>query len=55
MVLSELKVGVEAVILKITGSGSYRKRMMELGLVQGERIRMIKPAPFGDADRKSVV
>ncbi|MDD4575536.1 MAG: ferrous iron transport protein B [Bacteroidales bacterium] len=49
MVLSELKVGVEAVILKITGSGSYRKRMMELGLVQGERIWMIKPAPFGDA------
>lgn len=48
MVLSELKVGVEAIILKITGSGSYRKRMMELGLVQGERIRMIKPAPFGD-------
>lgn len=49
MVLSELKVGAEAIVLKITGSGSYRKRMMELGLVQGERIRMIKPAPFGDA------
>lgn len=49
MVLSELKVGAEAIVLKITGSGSYRKRMMELGLVQGERIRMIKPAPFGEA------
>ncbi len=49
MVLSELKIGKEAVVIKITGSGSYRKRMMELGIVQGEKIRMIKPAPFGDA------
>ncbi len=48
MVLSKLKLGEKAVIVKLTGSGSYRKRMMELGLVPGEQIKALKIAPFGD-------
>lgn len=48
MVLSKLKVGEKAIIVKVMGSGSYRKRMMELGLVQGEEIKVLKIAPFGD-------
>ena len=48
MVLSKLKVGEKAIIVKIMGSGSYRKRMMELGLVQGEEVKVLKIAPFGD-------
>lgn len=46
--LSELKVGQKAVILKIEGQRSIKKRLMEFGVIKGEVIELAGMAPFGD-------
>ena len=35
MRLSELKTGESATILKVTGHGGFRRRIMEMGFVAG--------------------
>ena len=51
MRLSELKTGESATIVKVTGHGGFRRRIMEMGFVRGQRVEVILNAP----DRKSVV
>ena len=48
MRLSELKTGDEAVILKVTGHGGFRRRIMEMGFVRGQRVEVILNAPLKD-------
>lgn len=36
MKLSELKTGEKGIITKVTGHGSFRKRVIELGFVNGK-------------------
>ncbi len=48
MNLSELRTGEEGVVLKIRGRGAFRRRIMEMGFVRGNCIRVIKNAPFKD-------
>ncbi len=48
MNLSELHTGEEAVIVKIKGHGSFRKRIMEMGFVKGKKVKVIKNAPLKD-------
>ncbi|MCG8555175.1 MAG: ferrous iron transport protein A [Proteobacteria bacterium] len=40
--------GQAASIRRIKGSRAFRRRLMELGLVPGTRIRVAKVAPLGD-------
>ncbi|NLN74121.1 MAG: ferrous iron transport protein B [Bacteroidales bacterium] len=49
MLLTNLKPGQSAYIAKVKGSGSYRKRMMELGLVNGEQIKLLKLSSLGES------
>jgi ferrous iron transport protein B len=44
--LSEIKNNETAVITKILGHGSFRKRIAEMGFVKGKQVKVIKTAPF---------
>lgn len=48
MKLSEVKTGDSCVIVKITGHGQFRKRMMEMGFVRGKKITVEQNAPLRD-------
>jgi len=46
--LSELKEGQKAVITKVGGKGSFRKRLLEMGFIKGSEIFIEKYAPLRD-------
>ena len=48
MRLSELKTGERAVIVKVNGHGSFRKRIIEMGFVKGKHVKVILNAPLKD-------
>ncbi len=48
MKLSELKTGEKAVIVKVRGHGSFRKRLIEMGFIAGKEVRVILNAPLKD-------
>lgn len=48
MKLSELKTGEKAVIVKVYGHGSFRKRISEMGFVKGSKVKVILNAPLKD-------
>lgn len=48
MTLSDLKIGQTACIEAISGERSFRRRLLELGLVPGTPVRFLRQAPLGD-------
>ncbi len=48
MKLSELNTGERAVIVKVNGHGSFRKRIIEMGFVKGNKVKVILNAPLKD-------
>ncbi|MGD9627821.1 MAG: ferrous iron transport protein A [Pyrinomonadaceae bacterium] len=48
MRLSELTAGRPASVVAVHGNGTVAKRLMEMGLVPGVSVRVVKSAPFGD-------
>ncbi len=46
--LAKLKIGVEAKVTKILGDNAISRRLMEMGVVPGVLVKIIKTAPFGD-------
>ena len=48
MRLSELKSGESATILKVNGHGGFRRRIMEMGFVRGQRVEVLLNAPLKD-------
>jgi len=48
MRLSDLSVKGKCKIVKITGNGSVKKRLLEMGFVKGTEIFVEKVAPLGD-------
>ena len=48
MLLSELKTGEKAVIVKVSGHGAFRKRILEMGFVSGNTVEVILNAPLND-------
>lgn len=48
MKLSELKTGEKAVIVKVNGHGSFRKRIIEMGFVRGKLVKVVLNAPLKD-------
>jgi len=46
--LSDLNKGDKGKIVKISGSGSVHRRLMDMGLVSGSEIEMQRVAPLGD-------
>ncbi|MCM1177040.1 MAG: ferrous iron transport protein B [Clostridium sp.] len=48
MRLSELNTGERAVVVKVNGHGSFRKRILEMGFVKGKVVTVILNAPLKD-------
>ncbi|MDR2498833.1 MAG: ferrous iron transport protein B [Tannerellaceae bacterium] len=48
MKLSELNTGEKGVIVKVTGRGVFRKRIMEMGFIGGEEVLSVRNAPLND-------
>ena len=46
--LAHLPVGVEARVISVNGSSAVARRLMEMGVVPGAPVRVIKTAPLGD-------
>lgn len=46
--LVDMSTGSQCVIVKLSGHGGFRHRLMELGFVRGEKVRVIKNAPLRD-------
>ncbi|MEA3396612.1 MAG: FeoA family protein, partial [Chloroflexota bacterium] len=46
--LHELKVGQRGVIVHVSGKGSTKRRMMDMGLVPGSEVQVVRVAPLGD-------
>ena len=46
--LSQLKEGQKATLIRVTGSGAFRRRLMEMGFLQGTEITVEKYAPLHD-------
>lgn len=48
MKLSELKNGETAVIVRLSGHGGFRKRIMEMGFIRGEKVKSVIDSPMHD-------
>ena len=46
--LDELDPGDIGVVVKIGGNSSTRRRIMDMGIVRGARVVLIRRAPLGD-------
>jgi len=48
MILRELKPGQIGKVIKISGSGSVHRRILDMGIVKGAEIEVERVAPLGD-------
>ena len=48
MTLKELEVGKSAVILRVGGDGALRQHFLDMGMIPGAEVTVIKLAPMGD-------
>ena len=48
MKLSELKTGETGVIVKVSGHGGFRKRIIEMGFIKGKTVEVFLNAPLQD-------
>ncbi len=55
MRLSELKTGDVAVIVKVLGHGSFRKRIVEMGFIKGKEVEVLEAAPLRDPVRYKIL
>jgi len=46
--LHELKVGQRGIVVRVGGQGPVRRRMMDMGLVAGAEVKVVRVAPLGD-------
>ena len=48
LTLDKMEPGSHAKIVATRADGSLRRRIMDMGLLPGERLEMVRRAPFGD-------
>ena len=48
MRLADLQTGEKGVIVRVNGHGSFRKRLIEMGFIQGKEVRVVLNAPLKD-------
>lgn len=48
MLLSELSVGQTAVVTRVGGDGALRQHFLDMGLIPGAEVTLVKYAPMGD-------
>jgi len=48
MTLDELPLGQTAKVVKLTGNGAVRRRLMEMGITPAAMVEAVRRAPMGD-------
>lgn len=48
MTLDELTAGRTALVLSVSAAGTFRRRLLEMGLVPGTAVQRVGQAPLGD-------
>ncbi|HCJ40863.1 MAG TPA: ferrous iron transporter B, partial [Ruminococcus sp.] len=48
MTLKELKIGGSAVITEVGGEGALRQHFLDMGVIPGAEVKVLKYAPLGD-------
>lgn len=48
MTLTELPAGSSGRVISVRGENAITRRLMEMGMIPGVAVRMVKAAPFGD-------
>jgi Fe2+ transport system protein FeoA len=48
MSLAKVMPGTSVVVEAVGGARSFRRRLMELGIIPGTRVEVLRVAPFGD-------
>lgn len=48
LTLMDLPVGSDARVTNVNGSSRVTRRLMEMGVVPGVEVKIVKSAPFGD-------
>ena len=46
--LAHLSIGTEARVISVSGVGALARRLLEMGVVPGTPVRVVKAAPLGD-------
>jgi Fe2+ transport system protein FeoA len=46
--LSELKPGESGIVTRVGGPSPVRRRLMDMGLVKGTEVTVVRRAPLGD-------
>jgi len=55
MTLYELNQGEKGVVVKLHGTGAFRRRLMEMGFVPGQVVSVVKKAPLKDPVEYSIM
>ena len=55
MYLSELQAGERAIIVRVSGYGGFRKRLVEMGFIKGKMVEVFKHAPLQDPVEYSIM
>ena len=55
MNLSEIKMGDSAIIAKVHGTGKFRRRIIEMGFVKGQKVEVLMGAPLKDPIKYKVM
>lgn len=48
MTLGDVSIGSAAIVKAIGGEAAFRRRLMELGILPGTRVELVRVAPLGD-------
>ncbi len=48
MTLKDLKIGKNVTIQRVDGEGALRQHFLDIGIIPGGKVTMVKYAPMGD-------
>ncbi|HVZ33435.1 MAG TPA: FeoA family protein, partial [Polyangiaceae bacterium] len=48
LTLEQVVPGSSVLVERVGGARSFRRRLMELGIIPGTRVEVLRVAPFGD-------
>jgi len=48
MTLEQVAVGTSVVVESVGGARAFRRRLMELGIIPGTQVEVVRVAPLGD-------
>jgi len=46
--LNQLKIGEKGTVVKVGGAGAVKRRILDMGVVRGAEVEVLRVAPLGD-------